>query len=361
MRTRISARAQKLAHTRTHPRTHSRTWARAPTQVVLADRFNDILARFPPPWLGVGAAIKVRCGIQIGSLTGAVVGRKKRFYCLFGDAMNAAARLCRSDVTANTPDAPATPTGIMCSADIAELIRRRGADAGPPAGRDAAVHRPPPAATGTQTSEAERPCALRAQAGAPKGEAGSSDEIAVPESPAVAVLPGIAQERVSVVPGIPWYEADKSEGGGGTIDLTLMSLGMHEFEDQGRIELFLLRGHRVKEQEGRCFGPKGHNGQVGQESFGAAHLSISSAAGRAADDEETWSRLLNDQGRAGLAVFSDFKSPAVARRIIYGSHSTLNTTSRPRRLKGQNVGGGLMMRKEPLPWKIGKPNNGSVT
>ena len=359
MRTRISARAQKLAHTRTHPRTHSRTWARAPTQVVLADRFNDILARFPPPWLGVGAAIKVRCGIQVGSLTGAVVGRKKRFYCLFGDAMNAAARLCRSDVTANTPDAPATPTGIMCSADIAELIRRRGADAGPPAGRDAAVHRPPPAATGTQTSEAERPCALRAQAGAPKGEAGSSDEIAVPESPAVAVLPGIAQERVSVVPGIPWYEADKSEGGGGTIDLTLMSLGMHEFEDQGRIELFLLRGHRVKEQEGRCFGPKGHNGQVGQESFGAAHLSISSAAGRAADDEETWSRLLNDQGRAGLAVFSDFTSSAVVRQIIHGSERTLNTRLRPSRPKGQKVG--LMMKKGPVPWKIGKLNNGSVT
>ena len=353
--TRIPSPAQKRAHTRT-PRTHSRTWARAPTQVVLADRFNSILARFPPPWLGAGAAIKVRCGIQIGNLTGAVVGRKKRFYCLFGDAMNAAARLCRSKMTANTPDAPDTAdTGIVCSASIAQLIRPRGADAGP--GGDSAVDLPP-AATDTQTL-AEWSCGLRAQAGAPKGEAGSSDEMAVPESPAVAVLPGITQESVSVVPRVPWYQADKPEGGGGTLDLTLRSLGMHELEGQGRVELFLLRGHRVKEQGERRFGQEGQEQQAWQESFGGAHLSFSSAAGRVADDEETWSRLLNDQGRAGLAVFSDFTSSAVVRQIIHGSERTLNTRLRPSRPKGQKAW--LMMMKGPVPWKIGKLNNGSVT
>ena len=81
--------------------------------------------------------------------------------------------------------------------------------------------------------------------------------MAVPESPAVAVLPGITQESVSVVPGVPWYQADKSEGGGGTLDLTLRSLGMHELKGLGRVELFLLRGHRVKEQGERRFGQEG--------------------------------------------------------------------------------------------------------
>jgi hypothetical protein len=133
---------------------------------------------------------------------------------------------------------------------------------------------------------------------------------------------------------------------------------MHELKGLGRVELFLLRGHRVKEHGERRFGQEGQEQQAWQESFGEAHLSFSSAAGRA-DDEETWSRLLNDQGRAGLAVFSDFTSSAVVRQIIHGSERTLNTRLRPSRPKGQKAW--LMMMKGPVPWKIGKLNKCSVT
>ena len=59
--------------------------------VALADRLQRVAAGHHL----LGAPARLRVGIHCGSAAGAVVGAVRAFYCLYGDAVNTAARMCK--------------------------------------------------------------------------------------------------------------------------------------------------------------------------------------------------------------------------------------------------------------------------
>ena len=79
-------------------------------------------------------------GLDLGDLCGAVVGQRKRFYCLFGDAMNVSARLCAFKLPENGWQ-HRERAGIACSQRVVDvLLRHSGFCASSPGedwGRDA--------------------------------------------------------------------------------------------------------------------------------------------------------------------------------------------------------------------------------
>jgi hypothetical protein len=60
--------------------------------------------------------LALRVGISHGEAAGAVIGSHKSFYCLYGDTVNTAARMCKY----------AAPDQIHCSAAFAEYVLRLG-------------------------------------------------------------------------------------------------------------------------------------------------------------------------------------------------------------------------------------------
>ena len=62
-------------------------------------------------------AISLKVGISHGDAAGAVIGSHKSFYCLYGDTINTAARMCKY----------AGPDRIHCTAAFADYVRRLGA------------------------------------------------------------------------------------------------------------------------------------------------------------------------------------------------------------------------------------------
>ena len=56
-------------------------------------------------------------GINAGPTAGAVIGSLRAFYCLYGDTINTAARMCKY----------AGPDRIHCTAAFADYVRRLGA------------------------------------------------------------------------------------------------------------------------------------------------------------------------------------------------------------------------------------------
>ena len=79
-------------------------------------------------------------GLDLGDLSGAVVGQSKRFYCLFGNAMNASARLCAFKLQENGWQ-HRERAGITCSQRVVDVLLRHsgfcasnpGEDGGPDA------------------------------------------------------------------------------------------------------------------------------------------------------------------------------------------------------------------------------------
>jgi class 3 adenylate cyclase len=60
--------------------------------------------------------LSFKFGVNVGNLSGAVVGKTKRFYCLFGDAINMAARLSSNP----PPDTSYAPPRLckLCSGHV---------------------------------------------------------------------------------------------------------------------------------------------------------------------------------------------------------------------------------------------------
>eukprot|EP00960_Hanusia_phi_P051541 760859-Hanusia_phi.AAC.3 len=61
-----------------------------------------------------GGDLWVKVGISLGEVAGAVVGQQRRFYCLFGDAVNTGARMCSYSEAER----------IHCSQSFAEVMER---------------------------------------------------------------------------------------------------------------------------------------------------------------------------------------------------------------------------------------------
>ena len=82
--------------------------------LLLADSLRRISKRHRTPG-GEGLALQV--GLHCGEVAGALVGAHRRFYCLYGDAVNTAARMCKH-----------AGASIHCSAAFAQAVRDLGCD-----------------------------------------------------------------------------------------------------------------------------------------------------------------------------------------------------------------------------------------
>ncbi|EKX48885.1 hypothetical protein GUITHDRAFT_51985, partial [Guillardia theta CCMP2712] len=59
-----------------------------------------------------GEALWAKVGIACGPLAGAIVGKTRRFYCLFGDAVNTSARMCSHS----------QPGSILCTSEFHSML-----------------------------------------------------------------------------------------------------------------------------------------------------------------------------------------------------------------------------------------------
>jgi class 3 adenylate cyclase len=69
-----------------YPHEHTRT------MVLLADELQTIAQRYR---FGMSEHLVLKVGLNCGPVAGAVIGSHRRFYCLYGDRMNTAARMCK--------------------------------------------------------------------------------------------------------------------------------------------------------------------------------------------------------------------------------------------------------------------------
>jgi class 3 adenylate cyclase len=86
--------------------------SRPPQMILLAHQLQRVVSAFATP---KGVKIQLRAGIDAGPAVGAVVGKIRRFYCLYGDTLNTAARCCDA----------ATPGTIWCTERCESAIPSR--------------------------------------------------------------------------------------------------------------------------------------------------------------------------------------------------------------------------------------------
>jgi class 3 adenylate cyclase len=80
--------------------------------ILLAHQLQRVVSAFATP---KGVKIQLRAGIDAGPAVGAVVGKMRRFYYLYGDTLNTAASCC----------VVATPGTIWCTERCESAIPSR--------------------------------------------------------------------------------------------------------------------------------------------------------------------------------------------------------------------------------------------